>query len=160
MNGVTIMPERDDDGNPIVRTSGVRSERKKRIRFVGTHSFTVLAGESEQQDWKIPQLIHKGTNVPSIFLGVRFCAEGGGLTDQLNFQVVDVDNILGYGAGVVLDEFGKDFYVFPGNPHTIREFAAQLPVGLYIRVVYKNNSVQSAQFVCNILRLIDTSGVA
>lgn len=63
--------------------------------------------------------------------------------DTFCYQIVDKDNIFGYGAGVVLDEFVKDWQVDPtvqnqGLYETT--FLARIYAGLYIRVKYTSVS--------------------
>jgi len=157
---MSFIPDRDEDGNVVMRIAGLKTEANKRIRYVGSHNFTIAANSTAQADWQIPQLQYKGQNVPSIFKGVKYRAEGGSLKDTITFQIVDVDNILGYGAGTVLDEFGKDYHAFPGESHEVDEFKANLYPGLYLRVIYKNyHLVNSAEISLSVKRLIDTTGV-
>lgn len=156
-----MLPDRDEDGNIIVRMAGIKTEAYKRVRYVGTHNFTIAANTTAQADWLIPQLQYKGQNVPSIFKGIKYKAEGGSLGDLITFQIIDIDNVLGYGPNVVLDEFGKDYYAIPGELHEVDEFKANLYPGLYIRVIYINKSlVSSAEISLNLKRLIDTTGIA
>jgi hypothetical protein len=59
--------------------------------------------------------------------------------DTIGLSVVDVDNVLGYGAGVVLKTFGITWNV----DHTksdqgthVFNFVAKIPAGIYIRIAY------------------------
>lgn len=58
--------------------------------------------------------------------------------DVMTFQVVDVDNILGTGAGVVVTEYVTALPVPPWDH--LQELrsptAANIPAGLYLRVIY------------------------
>jgi hypothetical protein len=59
--------------------------------------------------------------------------------DTYKFQVIDKDNVLGYGANTVLDEFRTDWNVFEDrqNQGIINyNFVARLYAGLYVRLVY------------------------
>jgi hypothetical protein len=59
--------------------------------------------------------------------------------DYVDFELVDVDNVLGYGAGVVLDTFGETWWVVEGqiNQGLLRfVYCAGIIPGLYIRVKY------------------------
>jgi hypothetical protein len=74
--------------------------------------------------------------------------------DKLKFQVVDVDNIVGYGAGTVLDEFGTDWYVSEDSQDqgmiTI-PYPAKIIAGLYIRIVYISVGTENdVQLKCNL----------
>ena len=59
--------------------------------------------------------------------------------DHVKFQVVDKDNVMGYGAGLVLDTFGDQWYVNDekqDQDDVTAEYPARIPAGLYIRLVY------------------------
>lgn len=58
--------------------------------------------------------------------------------DYAAFQVVDKDNVLGYGAGLVLAEWVKKWYVPSALSvwKTSSEMVTQLPPGLYARLRY------------------------
>lgn len=59
--------------------------------------------------------------------------------DHVKFQVVDKDNILGFGAGVVLDTFGDSWYVNDekqDQDDVSADYPARILAGLYIRLVY------------------------
>lgn len=54
--------------------------------------------------------------------------------DYLEFEVVDLDNVLGYGAGVVLSRYIETEHIETTNAVEIKlDDAALLPVGVYIR---------------------------
>jgi hypothetical protein len=56
--------------------------------------------------------------------------------DKLSFQICDVDNLLGYGAGTtVIEEFGTDWQIAPGSiVKAFPGYVAAVPAGLYIRM--------------------------
>lgn len=59
-------------------------------------------------------------------------------------QVIDIDNILGYGAGLVLDEYVTDFYLVSDSEFQVQidcPYIALVPPGLYIRLKYTNTSI-------------------
>lgn len=59
--------------------------------------------------------------------------------DTIGLQVVDVDNVLGYGAGLVLKTFGLNWNVDHTQSHQGQNafnYVAKLPAGVYIRLVY------------------------
>lgn len=59
--------------------------------------------------------------------------------DTVDLKVVDVNNVMGYGAGVVLNQFG---YTWNINDQVQQQgvtnfnYVARLYAGLYIRIVY------------------------
>jgi len=59
--------------------------------------------------------------------------------DFVSCQVVDVDNILGLGAGIMLKQFVTEWYLAPGE-RVAWDFSSSYPAklftGLYVRVIY------------------------
>lgn len=71
--------------------------------------------------------------------GCRFILKNHAASDSMGFKVVDIDNVLGYGAGTVLKTFGLDWNVDSERHDQGRDtfnFVARIYAGLYIRVVY------------------------
>ena len=141
-----------------VRVSNIRNDEHNRVRHKGIYNDTITAGQTKNMDWKIDQLQYNGVNKPSVMVGVKFHVEGGNIGDTVDFCVVDLDNILGYGAGFEVDKFADGFYIFPGETAVLKEHAAKLIKDLYIRAHYNNTGAEDAQFTCNLLRYMDTSG--
>lgn len=58
--------------------------------------------------------------------------------DYITAQVVDVDNVLGYGAGTVLNEYIKKRYISPTMGHSELEvpYAGLVPQNTYLRIKY------------------------
>jgi hypothetical protein len=59
--------------------------------------------------------------------------------DTIGLQVVDLDNVLGYGAGVVLKTFGLNWNVDETKSDQgthVFNFVARIPAGIYIRIAY------------------------
>jgi hypothetical protein len=94
-------------------------------------AFTATAGTTTDHDYKLTA----ARLVEAPFLICKGHAWG----DYIRFQVVDVDNILGYGAGAVLDEFATTWYL-DDSMQTQRPvdlwYSAEVVSGLYIRVKY------------------------
>ena len=69
--------------------------------------------------------------------------------DYLSFQVVDVDNVLGYGANFLVEEFGEDWQMFPkGITKAFPGYVAAIPAGLYVRMVVNSSAI--ADFYYNL----------
>lgn len=153
-----IATEKPDEVNisNSVRTHNVAEDDFLRVRHTGLANFAIPANTKNSSDWLIPQLTFNGQNVYSYMTGVKYKVIGGNAGDKLDFSIVDVDNILGYGAGLVLDSFASDFYVFPDETAVIKEHRASLVAGLYVRCTYNNTGAAPATFICNALRYIDT----
>jgi len=64
--------------------------------------------------------------------------------DTIQFKVIDLDNILGYGAGIVIKTFGIDWNVDHTKSDQGRDifnFVARIPAGLYIRISYTSTGI-------------------
>ena len=57
--------------------------------------------------------------------------------DKVEFEIVDVDNVLGLGAGVVLARYVEDEFVVPNDKVDIpTETGKLVPAGVYFRTKY------------------------
>jgi hypothetical protein len=103
-----------------------------RCKFRGQgFAFTATASSTTDHDYKFTEA--RLLEVP--FIICKNQAWG----DSLRFQVVDVDNVLGYGAGLVLDEFATDWYIDDTSTLQMRPdvwYSAEVIANLYIRVKY------------------------
>jgi hypothetical protein len=103
-----------------------------KVKFRGEGiSFTATAGTATSYDYRIAEA--------RLLDGTQLILKGHAFGDSVDFKVVDVDNILGYGAGLVLDTFSSGWYVAEDiqNQGQIRiPYAAEVLAGLYIRLVY------------------------
>jgi hypothetical protein len=73
--------------------------------------------------------------------------------DYVKFQVIDKDNILGYGTNVILDEFISKWYLRDSNsqPEILLPYPARIIANLYIRIVYVSiGTVNDVNFYCNL----------
>lgn len=138
----------------IVEASGTSHPRGMRARLTSIHDDTITAGTSKNIDWKISTLSWQGLEKKQFFDGVTYYAKDSEIGDSVTFQVVDVDGILSP-AGTVLEEFSKDWKVFPNIPQEIRLYKARLVPNLYLRVVYQSTGSTDVKFVCNIYRHLD-----
>lgn len=87
-------------------------------------------------DWKLPE--------DRWVSGGILLAQGTHWGDKICLQVVDKDNVLGYGANVVLDEYVSDFYVVTDSEFQLQlesPYIALVPANIYIRVAYSNVSL-------------------
>jgi len=148
--------ERGKDGKRLSRTTNVHVDEFLRVRHKGIFDVTCPSMSEQDYDWQIDQLNYWGQNKPSYMTGVKYKVVGGNDGDTLDFCVVDKDNILGYGAGAVLDGFAQNYPVFPDEITSLKEHKADLITGLYLRAHYKNTGVNPARFICAIYRYMDT----
>lgn len=80
--------------------------------------------------------------------GAELLTVGSVAGDWIECKVVDKDNILGYGANLVLNQFVYKWFVHPsGVQHLEVGYAASIPQNTYIRVEYHSvgtdNDVQA-----------------
>lgn len=71
--------------------------------------------------------------------GVHMILKNHAFGDWVHFEVVDVDNVLGFGANTLLDRFGSTWYVIEDQQSqnaVLLPYPAKLLVNLYIRIVY------------------------
>lgn len=103
-------------------------------------------------DWKFPE--------DRWISGGILIAKGTHWGDKIALQIIDKDNILGYGANFVLDEYVSDFYLISDSEFQIQiesPYIALVYGNLYLRVAYTNSSTTDAvevamNVVCHIPR--------
>lgn len=80
--------------------------------------------------------------------GGYYWCKGPNLGDRIDFLIVDVDNVLGMGAGLVVSEYVKEMPVTPWDHQgeLIAPTAGEIPAGLYLRVVYTNTGTEDVNF--------------
>lgn len=98
--------------------------------FGDSTSGLALHGQSTDIDYKI-----EGSYM---IFGVEMIYSGAADGDFASFQIVDKDNVLGYGAGTVLNEWVKKWYIPSAETRwkTTSEMVTKLPPGLYARLKY------------------------
>lgn len=141
---------------PTVKTHAVMEGDTLRARLKGTHNATVTAGTTQDIDWQIEQMQYLGSNKDSYMDGINYIVSNENFGDTITLQVVDKDNVLGFGAGTVLDEFGCGWQVNPGG-EVIRLYKAKLITGLYIRIKYTSTGSTDVKFAANLFRHMDAS---
>lgn len=117
-----------------------------KVKFRGKGiSFTATAGQTTTYDYKLTEA--------RLLDGTRLILKDQAFGDHIKFQVVDVDNILGYGAGVVLDEFATNWYVSPdthGQADDRLPYSAEVLANLYIRIIYVSVGATNVLVQCNL----------
>jgi len=65
--------------------------------------------------------------------------------DYVTLQIIDKDNILGYGAGTIINEWVKKWYVPSAENRWVvtSEMAGTIPAGLYVRLKYTSTGTES-----------------
>lgn len=139
---VELLEAKDSEGRLI--TSFTPFSNPSGFRFRGA-SFkdNVPANSTKDIDYKIAQ--ERWIN------GGILIVDNVGPNDTITFQVVDKDNILGYGPNVVLDEFIKDFYIPQDKKLEIElSYPAKIIAGLYLRLKYTSTHNDGCTVKCNL----------
>ena len=128
----------------ILATESVPFANPSGLRFRGASFSGTVSGESTADiDYEITQ--ERWIN------GGRLLISAIGPEDKITFQVVDKNNVLGLGAGVVLDEFIKDYFVpDTGNLEVRLDYPARIIAGLFLRLKYTNSNSSSITVKCNL----------
>jgi hypothetical protein len=128
----------------ILATESVPFANPSGFRFRGASFSGTVSGESTADiDYEITQ--ERWIN------GGRLLVSTIGPEDRITFQVVDKNNVLGLGVGVVLDEFIKDYFVpDTGNLEVRLDYPARIIAGLFLRLKYTNSNSSSITVKCNL----------
>lgn len=122
----------DTNGVPLTRYRAFANADNLKFRGTG-QSGVATKNTTTNFDYKLTE--NRFVN------GIEFVLNNQVFGDTAKFQVVDVDNILGYGAGLVLDEFGTNWNFASDTqrqgPYII-PYPALVNSGLYIRVIYNS----------------------
>lgn len=120
---------RSEDGAPVVAPEAFAYSGTEKTRFVGVqHTFT--AGQTTSFDYLLTSAVR--------LQGGYYWVKNPALNDTVSLSVVDVDNILGGGAGAVLSQYVVNMPIAPWDHHQALEAptASAVPAGLYLRVTY------------------------
>lgn len=133
---------RDTDGALLVRPRAFSNSDG--FRFRGASFFgNIPANSTADIDFKL--------TADRFINGGRLIIDNLGSDDTMTFQVVDKDNVLGYGAGVVLDEFIKDYYIPDNATLEIKlDYPAKIVAGLYLRLKYTSTHASGCKIKCNL----------
>lgn len=122
-----------------------------RVNFSGfLISGTASAGTTTDIDYQLPgeRLIYGGQVILS----------GHVFDDWMTFQVVDVDNILGYGANTVLGEYIPSWGVASDTqiqPAVHTDYPTKVASGLYIRIKYTSTGGDPVKVKVNIHAVVN-----
>jgi hypothetical protein len=109
--------------------------------------FTAAHGSATSEDFKILE-----AGQPGLYInGGDLYTKNAEVGDWIAVQAVDVDNILGYGAGTVLNEWVKKWYVAPSGTQSVSTpYAGKIPGGLYLRIVYHSTGATDVKVAMNL----------
>lgn len=105
---------------------------------------TALAGQTTALDLAITDDV--------FIVGGCLLASGATFGDYVRFQVVDKDNILGYGANLVLGQYINSWYLRSDSQLQINEtmvYPAKVRAGLYLRAIYVSTGGSDVPFAIN-----------
>lgn len=132
----------DSDGAQLVRPRAFANSDGFRFRG-SSMSGEVAANSTGDIEYEMP--------AERFINGGRLLIDNIGENDKMTFQVVDKNNILGYGAGVVLDEFIKDYFVpSAGNLEVRLDYPAKIVAGLFLRLKYTSTHQNGCKVKCNL----------
>ena len=86
--------------------------------------------------------------------GLKLILKNHSYEDTVGFQVVDKDNVIGYGAGVVLKTFGINWNVhddMQDQGQNTFNYVARIPAGVYIRIVYVSTGALDVSVKLNVI---------
>lgn len=78
-----------------------------------------------------------------LLTGAILLTNNSNFGDYISFQVVDIDNVMGFGSNIVLKQFVTNWYMLSDQQKQIDcsiNYPAKLIDGLYIRLVYTSTS--------------------
>jgi hypothetical protein len=103
-----------------------------RINFKGRGKIgTATAGQTSNIDLKLTE--------PRLLNGVQIILTNHTDADYAKLQVVDVDNLLGYGANTVISTYADEWYFASDTQNQglfKLEYVADIPSGFYLRIAY------------------------
>lgn len=105
-------------------------------------SGTAAVNSVTNVDWKFPQ--------ERWISGGRLNVSGATAGDTITIQIIDIDNVLGFGANVVLNTFVEDMPMMPNQDAQAEarvEYVSLIPANIYMRAKYTNTSMTATPFV-------------
>jgi hypothetical protein len=87
--------------------------------------------------------------------GLELLCKNAVMGDTAQFKVTDEDNLLGYGAGVTLKQFGLNWNIDPdrtGQGLILFNYIARIPAGFYICLDYTSvGTTSDVTIACNLV---------
>lgn len=133
-----------DTGREVMITDAFAFNGNYEVKATGFRG-TATAGVSTNVDFAI------GAEERYI-QGIRLMLVDHAEADTVGLQIVDKDNVLGYGAGVVLKVFGQDWNVDheqSDQGQQVFSYIARIYAGLYLRVVYNSTGASDVTVKLN-----------
>lgn len=142
-----VIPETNADGQLVVSQDLVIANQ---VFFIEGFKGSCAVNSEEYSDVLKIQL--NSADIASGICGLKFTTKNHEFGDYARLEIVDVDNLLGYGAGLVLGNFGQRFYLpHDGTFDILLDYKKVVPAGIYYRVRYTAVNVGSdRQYTCNL----------
>lgn len=133
-----VILKRSLDGIP--HTNPLSADNTGQIELVG---LKISAPPPTAPDTTLTTDSIKQTTMDRQFMGAFVWIRDGNFGDKIEFEVIDHDNLLGYGVDAVLGSYTEDCYV--NDISMSFQFVSDtdksnVPGGMYFRVRYVNNS--------------------
>jgi len=132
------------DGVPLARTTAFADATNFRFRGTAMEG-TATKTSTTNIDFKLTEERYLN--------GGQMIIKNHVIGDYVKFQVIDKDNILGYGSNVVLDEFISKWYITDTStqPEILLAYPAKIVANLYIRIIYVSvGTLLDVNFYCNL----------
>ena len=97
---------------------------------------------------------------PLCIYGFALIQQGASFGDYISLQIIDKDNILGYGANFIVSTIITKGYADPNTTRIVdkSEYARTIPIGLYVRINYTNTAlITSVNVAANFFFVIPPS---
>lgn len=94
-------------------------------------SGTCQAGQEVSIDYKV-------TGAKDYLKGGMIITQNAAFGDYFKVEVIDIDNVLGYGANLVLSTYINRWYIDPAAQYLAIEapYAGHVPQNVYVRIIY------------------------
>lgn len=126
-----------DNGNKQVKSTVYTEPANISLtHYIASDVVEITAGDEETIDIELAQV---NSEIQQILYGGALYTQDANFEDYVKFQIVDVNNVLGYGTGIVLKQYITKAYL--NNNGTFEDYdeaGAYLPVGLFLRCIYKS----------------------
>lgn len=71
--------------------------------------------------------------------GAQVITQNAAFGDWASSKIIDIDNILGYGANTILSSYIQKWYIDPASSlNLVTQYAGKVPAGVYVRVTYNS----------------------
>lgn len=107
-------------------------------------SGTAAAGTSTNIDYAV-------TN-DMLLTGAQVLTNTASFGDSITFQLVDINNVLGYGANLVLNQFVTNWQLRTDSQEQINlhvNYPAKIATGLYLRLIYNSTGSSNVAVAIN-----------